>query len=219
MRCPQCGSQKGKRACPALQQVICPVCCGTKRQVTIRCPEDCTYLAGARIHPPIVVARQQERDFRFALSLVAKLPERSIQLFFVFLQTIRRSSHAALPTLLDADVAEGASALAATLETAARGIIYDHQATSLAAQRLAHDLGTTLAELARADKAPGLEREAALVLRRIAEGAKSAGEAFEDGDRAFLGFVERLPAELPDAASATAQPPPEAAPSSRIIIP
>ncbi|MGE3842835.1 MAG: hypothetical protein AB7I50_14765 [Vicinamibacterales bacterium] len=196
MRCPLCGVQKAKRSCPALQQAICPVCCGTKRQVSIRCPDDCSYLAGARLNPPAVVARQRERDFEFALPLLEKLPDRAMELFFVFAQTIRRSSRAALPSLIDRDVVEACQAFASTLETAARGIIYDHQATSIPAQRLVKDLSTTLEELATSGEASGLERDAALALRRLGEGAGGAMRVFGGDERDFMAFLDRLPGDL-----------------------
>ena len=41
--CLHCRQRKGKRACPALQGVICAVCCGTHRGVAIACPADCVY--------------------------------------------------------------------------------------------------------------------------------------------------------------------------------
>ena len=48
--------------CPALDREICPVCCGTKRESEIRCPETCGYLSSSRAHPPAQVRRQQEGD-------------------------------------------------------------------------------------------------------------------------------------------------------------
>jgi class 3 adenylate cyclase len=42
--------------------------------------------------------------------------------------------------LNDDDVADAAGALAATFETAARGVIYEHAPESLVARRLADDL-------------------------------------------------------------------------------
>lgn len=43
-KCVHCQRQKGKRSCPALGGLICPVCCGEHRMVRIACPADCTYL-------------------------------------------------------------------------------------------------------------------------------------------------------------------------------
>lgn len=42
--CISCQSKSGKRRCPALDGLICPVCCGEKRLKEIRCPSDCRYL-------------------------------------------------------------------------------------------------------------------------------------------------------------------------------
>lgn len=218
MLCPQCGSQKGKRACPALHQTICPVCCGTKRQVSIRCPADCSYLAVARAHPPAATARQRERDFRFALPLVTKLPERALRLVFAFQDVIRRSRKTALTPLTDLEVVDAASALAATLETAARGIIYDHQVTSLSGQRLVQDLRVALAEIGKDEPGPGLEREAAVALRRVEEGARTAKRAFEGTAFDYLEFIERLPSELASTETG-ARIPEETSPAPRLIIP
>ena len=43
-KCKHCGQKKGKRQCPALDDVICAQCCATHRLGTIQCPADCTYL-------------------------------------------------------------------------------------------------------------------------------------------------------------------------------
>ncbi len=43
-QCLYCKQRKGKRACPALGGLICPLCCGEHRIVRIACPQDCDYL-------------------------------------------------------------------------------------------------------------------------------------------------------------------------------
>jgi len=43
-KCSLCGKKKAKRYCPSLDQLICPVCCGTNRLRNISCQEDCRYL-------------------------------------------------------------------------------------------------------------------------------------------------------------------------------
>src|SRR4030095_1117241 len=137
MSCPICRTRKPRRACPALQQTICPVCCGTKRLTEIQCPDDCVYLTSAREHPAAVVKRQQEHDVAILLPTLQGLTERQHQLFFLLQSLIARHTPEGFSRLLDDDVAEAAAAVAATLETAARGVIYDHAAQSLPAQRLA----------------------------------------------------------------------------------
>ena len=126
MLCPSCGQRKARRACPALGASICPVCCGTKRLVDIKCPSDCGYLASAREHPAAVVRRRQERDVEQLLPTIRHLTERQYQIFFLFHSLIARFTPHGFTRLVDADVADAASAVAATLETAARGVIYEH---------------------------------------------------------------------------------------------
>jgi len=43
-KCSLCGKKAAKRYCPSLDQLICPVCCGTNRLRNISCQEDCRYL-------------------------------------------------------------------------------------------------------------------------------------------------------------------------------
>ena len=81
------------------------------------------YLASAREHPAAVVRRQQEQDVTALLPSIRNLTERQYQLFFVFQTAIARHQPEGFARLLDADVAEAAASVAATLETAARGVL------------------------------------------------------------------------------------------------
>ena len=42
--CVYCHRRKGKRSCPALNGLICSICCGENRLTKIACPADCPYL-------------------------------------------------------------------------------------------------------------------------------------------------------------------------------
>src|SRR5882672_10907660 len=190
MSCPLCGTRKKRRACPALHQTICAVCCGTKRLVEIQCPEDCVYLTSAREHPAAVVKRQQEHDVAILLPTIQSLTERQYQLFFLFQNLISRHVPQGFTRLVDDDVAEAAGSVASTLETAARGVIYEHPAQSLPAQRLGEEMKTMLAEM-RQQGATVYDREAAIVLRAIERGARETRKT-EPGDTAYLTLVARL---------------------------
>jgi hypothetical protein len=170
--------------------MICPVCCGTKRLTEIACPADCVYLASAREHPAAVVKRQQERDVGVLLPTIRNLTERQYQLFFLFQNVIARHKPEGFARLVDADVADAAAAMAATLETAARGVIYEHSATSVVAQRLGNEMKAMLAEMRR-QGATVYDGESAIVLRAIEEGARSAGKS-GGGDTAYLALIGRL---------------------------
>src|SRR4026209_1781285 len=125
MACPVCNQRKARRECPALGQTICTVCCATKRMVEINCPPDCPHLAAAREHPAAAVKRQQERDVALLWPTSRELTERQYQLFFFFQSAIARHTPEGFARLNDDDVAGAAGALAAALETAARGGIQE----------------------------------------------------------------------------------------------
>src|SRR5215475_14120666 len=70
--CPLCSERAAKRYCPAKDDRICAVCCGTKREIEIDCPSSCAYLKASRsyesekpIPDPEVAARVRQLDARF----------------------------------------------------------------------------------------------------------------------------------------------------------
>jgi hypothetical protein len=213
MRCPVCGQRKAKRDCPALGQTICPVCCGTKRLTEIACPPGCVYLASAREHPAAVVKRQQERDVALLVPTIRHLTERQYQLFFLFQTLIARHKPEGFGRLLDQDVADAAAAMASTLETSARGVIYEHAPSSLTAQRLVTEMKTMLARVSEQGGSV-YDREAAIVLRAIEHGARDVAKA-GGSDTEYLAMMARLlQANAPDA---TADAPGK--PASSLILP
>ena len=125
MRCPLCQKRPAKRACPALRQEICPTCCATKRQVEIACPSDCVFLETAHRHPSAVVKRQIDQDVGILMATLGNVTERQLQLFFILQTVVVRHKPSGLVSLVDLDVAQAAAALATTLETASKGVIYD----------------------------------------------------------------------------------------------
>src|SRR5262245_30249055 len=144
--CPLCGTRRARRGCPAVGQQICAICCGTKRLVEINCPSDCSYLASAREHPPATVVRQQQRDFGMVMQVLRDFNKPQSQLFLFIASFLNRYKPLELQPLIDEDVTEAATALAATFETASKGVIYEHRPTSLVAQRLVGELKPLLAE-------------------------------------------------------------------------
>ena len=215
MACPLCGHRKAKRACPALGQTICSVCCATKRLVEISCPADCAHLAAAREHPAAVVRRQQEQDVATLLPSIHHLTERQHQLFFLLHTVIGRHQPEGFARLIDEDVAEAAATVASTLETASRGVIYEHQAQSIVAQRLARDLQAVLADM-RQRGATIYDGEAAITLRAIERGAREA-KGTAPVPTAYLDLMARL-LQANRAARAGAQGEAPAAPAASPII-
>jgi hypothetical protein len=216
MVCPQCGQRKAKRACPALGQQICAVCCGTKRLVEINCPADCVYLTAARSHPPAVVQRQPERDRAQLLPLLAGLSERQARLFLMLGTLISRHQGEALQTLVDEDIAQATEALAATLETARRGIVYEHRPSTVPAERLLTELKGLVTEVTR-EGGSALERDAAIALRRLEAAAKERVKA-QPGGHAFQQLLIRVLLAPGDPASGE-QHKTATTPTSSLIIP
>jgi len=172
MLCPLCNQRKAKRACPALGRPICAVCCGTKRLVEINCPSDCGYLSAARSHPPAVVQRQQELDRAMFLPLLQGFSERQARVFLMLAALVSKHQADTLQRLGDDDIAQAADALASTLETAGRGILYEHRPSSAAAARLMSELKAMVDEVVK-NAGSALERDAAIALRRIEDAAKT----------------------------------------------
>lgn len=196
MICPLCRRQKARRACPALSQDICAVCCGTKRIVEIACPETCVYLQAAQRHPAAVVRRQQEVDLLALMTALGRVSEPQLQLFFLMQSVIARFKPEGFVRLLDDDVAEATGALASTLETAGRGVLYEHRATSVVADALRRELTTLVDEVGRGGGSR-FEREAAEVLRGIERGARHDTPGIGAGPQDYLSLVGRVLQERP----------------------
>jgi hypothetical protein len=189
--CPLCGLRKARRACPALNKQICAVCCGTKRLVQIQCPPDCVYLAASREHPAAAVVRQQQRDVGLVVHLMRDLNQRQSQIFLLVNTFLMRYEPPELQPLIDDDVAEAAAALAATLETSARGVIYEHRPASLTGERLMGALKPLLAEAGQ-NRGTSFERDAAVVLRRVEEAAREVRVSDAGNRRALLDLLGRV---------------------------
>jgi hypothetical protein len=155
------------------------------------------------------VVRQQQHDIAFLIRWMRDFTEQQRRLVLVvatFLVGYRPSD---LQRLVDEDVEDAARALAATLETSNRGVIYEHPATSATGSQLVAALKPVLAE-ARTSL-PTTERDCALVLRRVEEGCREV-RASAAGDRVFLEWLGRV--VRPEGAA-----PAKADPAPRLIIP
>lgn len=208
MSCPLCSLRPAKRRCPALGQTICAVCCGSKRLVEIRCPDDCVYLASARRHPAAAVQRQHELDVALLLPAMSGFTDRQSRFFFLFQSIALRHPSDALRPIVDADIAEAAAAASATLETASRGLIYEQAPATLNAQELAREFRRAFEEIVEQVQGPRtpLEKDAARALRGIEEAARRVGPLAGDARTGFLGLMRRVlgarspaPSEAPSA--------------------
>jgi hypothetical protein len=167
------------------------VCCATKRLSEIACPPDCGYLASAREHPPAVTIRQQHHDAALVVRLWRDFNQRQSELLFAVAGALVRYEPPPLRSLTDADVAEAVAALAATSETAGRGVIYEHRPVSGPAAHLAAALKAQLTE-AGAYRDSSLERDLASALRRIESTVAEMRAAGHFEPTAFVASLARI---------------------------
>ena len=146
--------------------------------------------------------RQQQRDLGLVVQFMRDLNERQSQLFFLTNTFLLRYEPPELRRLIDDDVAEAAAALAATFETASRGVIYEHRPASLPAERLATALKPLLAEASQ-NAGTSFERDAAVVLRRVEEAVREVRALEGDNHRAFLDLLGRVIRKTDGAPDAT----------------
>ena len=206
MICPLCKKRPAKRACPALRHDICTVCCATKRLVEITCTEDCRYLESAQRHPAAVIKRQIDADVTVLMATIGRLSEQQLQLFFLLQsmilsykpETISALSVPSAARLTDPDVALAAGALASSLETASKGLIFEEATGSVVAEGLRRALKPVIDEVTKSGGSR-VEREVAFVLRGLERGAKHEGGHIPAGETAYLELVARVFQQRPKA--------------------
>jgi hypothetical protein len=170
------------------------------------------HLSAARANPAAAVKRQHETDVALLLPTIQSLTERQHQLFFLFQSVIAKHQPEGFARLLDCDVADASAAVAATLETAAKGVIYEHSTQSTVAQKVAKEL-TTLLQQIREEGGTVYDREAAMTLRAIERGARTVKGPGGAGDD-YLALIGRL-LQVKRATAAPAA----STPASSIILP
>jgi hypothetical protein len=137
--------------------MICPICCGTEREVSISCPLDCEYLREARVH------ESKARHDREEHAKPQPMPHSDVPLtedflerhndLLVFCGVSLLQAALETPGAVDRDVVEALEALIRTQRTLESGLVYqtragDHVAAAIQAriekgleeyQRVRHD--------------------------------------------------------------------------------
>ena len=134
---------------------------------------------------------------RFLLPRVTELTETQYRLFMLAQALIVQHARTASPLPIDHDVAEGLASVAATLETAGKGIIYEHRATSIPAQRMADEISAAIRDLVTRAGSDGarLERDAAKALRALERAARDAQNELPDAahpETSWLTLASRI---------------------------
>ena len=117
----------------------------------------------------------------------------------LLIQSLLQRDRETTPGLRDIDVEHAVRALAETYETASRGIIYEHAAGIVSAERLS----AAIRMLIDALQEKGMrisDADVAGALRRIEQAARDARAALPGGDAAYLDLLNRLHPADEDAA-------------------
>src|ERR1700690_1292214 len=193
--------------------MICAVCCGEKREVTIDCPSYCSYL---------IASRRWEREHRKPISVAdVPYPDLSISMDLIHEQqplisglgyTVLKAA-TEFPSMDDSSAVEAPTALAETYRTLGTGLYYERPPDGPAARAVYAHLTQFIAELRQAEQkqsAFGGVKDSEIFrlfvfLLRVAK-YETNGRL---RSRAFLDFLR---AQFPRAAEAQAEP-------SRIIVP
>jgi len=149
MSCAICKTRRPRRYCPGVRGEICPLCCGTSREVTVDCPLECDYLREARLHE-----KTPEPDPKQLPNPDVEIDERFLRehadLFTFACQALLKIALSS-SGIIDSDVREALDALARTYQTLGSGLIYETRpANPLAAgvqQRLLEELDQFRAQL------------------------------------------------------------------------
>lgn len=152
-----------------------------------------------------MVRRQIDKDVAILMSSLGRLSEQQLQLCFVLQSVVLTHKPDGLGRLLDSDVALATGTLAAALETASRGLIYEETTGSVVAEGVKRALRTVVDEITRKGGSRA-EREVALVLRTIELGARHEGGLLGEGLEDYLQLVARVLQHRPSAAGNAAKP-------------
>lgn len=121
--CKICGKRRARRYCPAVQGDICPLCCGTEREVSLSCPLECEYLREAHRHEkPLPISEKEfsNRDVAVSEEFIRTHEELLLFCIYSLVQAALRT-----PGAIDADVIAALEALIQTRRTLDSGLVYE----------------------------------------------------------------------------------------------
>jgi hypothetical protein len=142
--CKICGKRRARRACPAVRGDICPICCGSEREVSLSCPLECEYLQEAHRHErPVSVSDKQlpNADVQVTEEFLAQHEELMLFCIYSLVQAAIRT-----PGALDADILACLDALIQTHRTLESGLVYETRAENMVAAGVQRSFSASLAD-------------------------------------------------------------------------
>jgi hypothetical protein len=141
---------------------------------------------------------------RSRVQLISDLNDEAYAVLMACLAAAMEFSTGAAPPPHDDDLGEAAAALAATAETATRGVLYEHQPESAVAARLARAMSAPLANAAQTGVAR-LDTATVTAMRRLATSVRAFRRTRAEAPDAYFSFLGRvLKPQLADAGTGQA---------------
>jgi hypothetical protein len=142
--CKICGKRRARRACPAVQGDICPICCGTEREVSLSCPLECVYLQEAHRHEkPIPVTEKQLANSDVQVSEEFLREHEELMLFCIY-SLVEAATRT--PGALDADILAALAASIQTHRTLESGLVYETRPENAVAAGVQRSFAASLAD-------------------------------------------------------------------------
>jgi hypothetical protein len=132
--CVLCNVRRPRRYCPGVSGNICPVCCGTEREVTVNCPLDCSYLREARARekdPDVDPAEFPHPEIKVEESFL-----RRNEPLLIFLASGLAKTALAEGNAIDTDVREAIASMVKTYVTLQSGLVYEMRPDNPIAARI-----------------------------------------------------------------------------------
>ncbi len=147
MSCALCETRKEKRFCPAVHGKICPVCCGTEREVTLDCPSTCPYLQEARKHEKPRELTEEQRAELFPRVEVKQTFAYEREPLIVGLSYALVRSAREERSINDRDAIAAVVSLARKYETmVGSGLVYEQSSANILQQHMADEMEKMIAE-------------------------------------------------------------------------
>ena len=206
MLCKICGARRAKRVCPAVDGLICPICCGTEREVSLSCPLSCEYLQEAhKREKPIPV---NEREMVYPDVLVTEeflVQQEELLLFSIFslVQAALRTGSA-----VDSDVMSALQATVQTYRTLQSGLLYETRAGNAIAESVQRLFATSLADYRKIrEEQDGLKPVRDSEILMVLVFLQRIGQQNQNGRARGRMFIDLLHHMTPDNAPALEAPP------------
>jgi hypothetical protein len=208
--CKICGKRRARRTCPAVEGDICPICCGTEREVSLSCPLECEYLQEAHRHEkPIAIPPEQiaYASIEVTESFIRRQEELVLFCVYALLQAAQRTAGT-----IDADVMAALEAMIQTHRTAESGLIYESRPENFVALGVQRSFTASLEDYQKmkAEREPLSPIRSSDVLRTLVF-LHRLGQQNQNGrprGRMFLDLLRQMTPETPV----------ESAPAPSIII-